>query len=75
MNLQTDEYVGISLIRVVKELAGRVRLLEEVVRGTPELLKEYERRLVYRAAYEEDEYAHLVKEMQTILEKLTELDD
>ena len=74
MSIDTNEYLGISLVRIVKELAGRVRLLEEVVRADPDLLAQYEKQLVYRAAYEEDEFATLVDEMQRILAKLPEID-
>lgn len=72
--LETQEYIGISLIRVIKELAGRVRLLEELVLSKPELKAAYAKHLGYRAAYEEDEYGRLVDELRSVLEKLPELD-
>ena len=72
--VETHEYLGISLIRVVKELAGRVRLLEELVRSQPELKAAYENHLGYRAAFEEDEYDRLVEELSSVLEKLPDLD-
>jgi hypothetical protein len=72
--LETHEYIGISLIRVLKELAGRVRVLEELVRAQPNLAAAYEKHQHYRAAYEEDEYGRLVEELRSVLEALPELD-
>ena len=75
IELETHEYIGISLIRVIKELAGRVRLLEEMVQGHPDLQEAYQRQLAYRAAYEEDEYNRLVEEMRSVLSRLSELEE
>ena len=72
--MNEHEYLGISLIGVIKELAGRVRALEEIVRNRPELRGEYERQQAYRAAYAEDEYRRLVAELKDLLEKLPEVD-
>lgn len=72
--METHEYLGISLIRVIKELAGRVRLLEEIVKSSPELAPIYEAQLGYRAAYEEDEYEQLIGLLREVLDKLPELD-
>jgi hypothetical protein len=72
--VETHEYIGISLIRVIKELAGRVRLLEELVRTQPALKEAYEKHLGYRAAFEEDEYDRLVVELRSVLERLPEID-
>ena len=72
--METHEYLGISLIRVVKELAGRVRLLEELVRAEPELAPKYAEQVRLRAAYEEDEYERLVAVLSEVLERLPELD-
>ena len=73
--METPEYLGISLIRVIKELAGRVRLLEEIVRSSPDLKEAYEEQLGYRAAYEEDEYQRLVAVLTEILNQLTTIED
>lgn len=73
--IETHEYLGISLIRVIKELAGRVRLLEEVVKAEPQLRRAYQERLGYRAAYEEDEYRQLVPVLQELLDQLEEIED
>jgi hypothetical protein len=75
VKIETEEYLGVSLVRVVKELAGRVRLLEEVIRTEPKLHEQYERQLKYRAAYEEDEFTRLVEMMQQILSQLPEIED
>lgn len=72
--METHEYLGISLIQAIKELAGRVRLLEELVRSDEKLKASYEKQLKYRAAFEEDEYAHLVTVLKEILDQLPELD-
>jgi hypothetical protein len=72
--METTEYVGISLIRVIKELAGRVRILEETIRGDEGLKKRFQDQLRYRAAYEEDEYGQLVNELKSVLERLAELE-
>ncbi len=72
--MDSNEYIGISLIRVIKELAGRVRLLEEVVRSNPEFNDLYDEKAGYRAAYEEDEYEELVKVLTEVLDQLPELD-
>lgn len=68
-----QEYLGISLVRVVKELAGRIRVLEEVIRSRPELAAEYERQAHYQAAYEEDEYVELINEIREVLSRLPEV--
>ena len=73
--METREYPGISLIRVIKELAGRVRLLEEIVRQSPDLRSAYEEQLGYQAAYEEDEYRRLVGVLTDILNHLSELEE
>jgi len=73
--METHEYLGISLIRVIKELAGRVRLLEELVHADPGLAEKYDSQLRLQAAYEEDEYERLVAVLSEILEKLPEMDD
>lgn len=73
--METPEYLGISLIRVIKELAGRVRLLEEIVRSSPDLKKAYKEQLGYRAAYEEDEYQRLVADLTEILNQLPTIED
>ena len=72
--METHEYLGISLIRVIKELAGRVRLLEELVRAEPDLGAKYAEQLRLQAAYEEDEYQRLVAVLSEVLERLPELD-
>lgn len=73
--METREYLGMSLIRVIKELAGRVRLLEEIVRQSPDLEQAYEEQLGYQAAYEEDEYRRLVEVLTEIFNQLSELED
>jgi hypothetical protein len=73
-HLETREYIGISLIRVIKELAGRVRLLEELVQSQPQLKAAYDKSLSYRAAFEEDEYTRLIDELRSVLEKLPEME-
>ena len=71
--METHKYLGISLIRVIKELAGRVRLLEELVRAEPDLGAKYAEQLRLQAAYEEDEYQRLVAVLSEVLERLPEL--
>jgi len=73
--METREYLGISLIRVIKELAGRVRLLEEIVRQSPDLQEAYEEQLGYQAAYEEDEYRRLTEVLTNVLNQLSELEE
>jgi hypothetical protein len=72
--METHEYLGISLLGIIKKLAGRVRVLEELVRAQPELLAEYNRQVSYRAAYEEDEYERMISELKEMLEQLPKLD-
>ncbi|MBN1944146.1 MAG: hypothetical protein JW797_00665 [Bradymonadales bacterium] len=71
---ESTEYLGISLIQVVKEMAGRIRLLEETIRRDENLFKHYTEQLQYRAAYEEDEYGHLAEEMRLIMTRLPDLE-
>jgi hypothetical protein len=73
--METQEYLGISLIQVIKELAGRVRLLEELVRSDAALKATYEKQVKYRAAFEEDEYNRLVRVLKEILDRLPEIED
>ncbi len=72
--METHEYLGISLIQAVKVLAGRVRLLEELVRADEGLAAKYDAQVKYRAAFEEDEYQTLVTVLKEILDRLPELD-
>ncbi|OIP40309.1 MAG: hypothetical protein AUK47_08700 [Deltaproteobacteria bacterium CG2_30_63_29] len=71
----SENLLAAGLLNVCKQLLGRVRVLEEVVKSHPDLLAEYQKKQRFLAAFEEDEYTTTVGTLKEWLKTLEEQED